>query len=68
MDRLAGQLKAKGPVHKLMLLHTAQAIKGGRNHPDLQVITTAGEVFHLHDGIGKGAADGLADPLKAMEI
>jgi hypothetical protein len=30
----------------------------------MQVITTAGEVFHLHFGIGTGAPDGVADLLR----
>ena len=64
MDRLAGQFTAKGPVDKLVLFHPAQTIKSGGHHPHLQVIATAGEVFHLHFGIGKGAANGVADLLR----
>jgi hypothetical protein len=64
VDCLAGQFTAEGPIHKLVLFHPAQAIECGGHHPNLEVVTTAGEVFHLHFGIGKGAANGVADLLR----
>ena len=64
MDRLRGQLIAQGAVDQLVLLDPGQPLKGGGKHPHLEVITPTGEVFHLHLGIGKGAADGVANLLR----
>ena len=55
---------ARVKQHQLVLFHPRQAGEGFGHHPHLKVIATAGEILHLHRGIGKGAADGLANLIR----
>ena len=58
MNRLTGQFTAQGPEDELVLADPVEASKGGGHHRNLEMVTAAGEVFHLHGRIREGTADG----------
>ena len=66
MDRLRGQLLLQRPIHKLVLFNPGKVAKLLRHHMHLEVVTAAGEIFHLHLGIG-GAAGGSPPPRLRVE-
>lgn len=57
MNCLTGQFLLQRSIDQLMLLNARKAIKSSRNHIDLQMITTTGEILYLHGSIGNRTAD-----------
>ncbi len=64
MNGFAGQFLPQGAVDQLVLLHPAEACEGGGDDAHLQVIPSAGEVFHLNRRVGQGSADGVLNSIR----